>query len=74
VNWCGFQFGSVLLRVPKLGYKDGPRTVMLELFFIFFITILQKIYGPPKFLQNYTSAAVVHGVRGLTPSGSVALR
>jgi hypothetical protein len=51
---------------------------MLELFFIFFITILQKIYGPPKFLQNCTSAAVAHGVRDITPfitpSGSVALR
>jgi hypothetical protein len=32
-----------------------------------------KIYGPPQILQKYTSAAVAHGVRGLTPGGSVAL-
>jgi hypothetical protein len=26
-----------------------------------------KIYGPPKILQNYTSATVAHGVRDITP-------
>jgi hypothetical protein len=51
----------------------------------FFITILQKIYAPLEILESYTSAAVAHGVkwarslnatghgvRGLTPGGSVA--
>jgi hypothetical protein len=33
-----------------------------------------KIYGSLEILQKYTSAAVGHGVRGLTPGGSVALR
>jgi hypothetical protein len=35
-------------------------------FFIFFYLHFAKIYGPPETLQNYTSAAVVHGVRDIT--------
>jgi hypothetical protein len=34
-----------------------------EFFYIYFITILEKIYDPPQILKNYTSAAVAHGGR-----------
>jgi hypothetical protein len=37
-------------------------------FFIYFFYIyFAKIYGPLGILQNYTSAAVAHGVRDITP-------
>jgi hypothetical protein len=36
------------------------------IFYIFFYHDFAKIYGPPEILQNYTSAAVAHGVRDIT--------
>jgi hypothetical protein len=39
-----------------------------EFFYIFFLSrFCKKIYGPLEILQNYTSGAVAHGVRDLTP-------
>jgi hypothetical protein len=35
-------------------------------FLIFFYHDFAKIYGPPEILQNYTSAAVAHGIRDIT--------
>jgi hypothetical protein len=37
------------------------------IFLYFFYHDFAKIYGPPEILQNYTSAAVAHGVRYITP-------
>jgi hypothetical protein len=37
-------------------------------FFIYlFYRDYAKIYGPPKILQKYTSGAMAHGVRDITP-------
>jgi hypothetical protein len=63
------------LRGPLRDSPEAPQTVrflsiryrfVLTYFYIFSITILQ-IYGPPEILQNYTSAAVHHSGRDITP-------
>jgi hypothetical protein len=36
-------------------------------FFIFFYLDFAKIYDLPEIFQNYTSAAVAHDVRDITP-------
>jgi hypothetical protein len=43
------------------------------IFLYLFYRDFAKIYDPPQILQKYTSAVVDHGVRGITPGGSVAL-
>jgi hypothetical protein len=35
-----------------------------RIFLYFLYLYFAKIYDPPQILQNYTSAAVAHGVRG----------
>jgi hypothetical protein len=43
------------------------RTNNSRFFIYFFYHVFAKIYGPPESLQNYTSSAVVHDVRNITP-------
>jgi hypothetical protein len=54
-------------RLVKMLYMGSCFSFGINwIFYIYFIAILQKIYGPPQILQKYTSAAVAHGVRDLT--------
>jgi hypothetical protein len=64
--------------------RDGQKFAYAtsEFFLYLFYYEFSKIYGPSQILQKYTSAAVVHGVKDITPwpaaagvasSGSLAL-
>jgi hypothetical protein len=57
----------VLPSMPPCSAHESFFYVEVEFFYIYFITILQKIHGPPQILQKYKSAAVAHGVRDVTP-------
>jgi hypothetical protein len=39
----------------------------VDFLYLFYHDFCKKIYGPPKILQKYTSIAVAHGVRDITP-------
>jgi hypothetical protein len=46
--------------------KMGLICLFVLIFFYIFYHDFEKIYGPSEILQNYTSAAVAHGVRDIT--------
>jgi hypothetical protein len=60
--------GSVGAQIfISYGPQENPKMMIDESFFIYFITVFAKIYGPPQILQNYTSAVVARGARDITP-------
>jgi hypothetical protein len=64
-NWVGLFCVNYTSSSPYCG-TGRPRDRFLGIF-LFILSRFCKIYGPSQILQKYTSAAMAHRVRDITP-------